>query len=123
MAALRIAPAGEFRIVHAWWPPRASFGESEEARSAIEKNSSQLSAMIKIAAEGAAAASHAPGSRLAINMVENNPYVAISNEAGWADLLVIGTHSKGRLASTASIGSLPLRLLEEFRCDVLTSRP
>ncbi len=122
-AALLIAPAAEFRIVHAWWPPRASFGESEEARNAIEKNSQQMREMISSAAEQAAAASNVAGSRLTINMVEANPYVAISNEAAWADLLVIGTHSKGRLATTLSIGRLALRLFDEFRCDVLTSRP
>ena len=31
-AALAIAPDAEFRFVHAWWPPRASFGESEDSR-------------------------------------------------------------------------------------------
>ena len=38
------------------------------------------------------------------------------------DLLVMGTHSKGRLASTVSIGALARHLLIEASADVMTSR-
>lgn len=56
-------------------------------------------------------------------MVEDNPHVVMSNSLGWPDLLVMGTHSKGRLASTVSVGSLAQHLLIEASCDVLISRP
>ena len=44
-------------------------------------------------------------------------------EASTADLLVMGTHSKGRLASTVSIGALARHLLIEASADVSMSRP
>jgi hypothetical protein len=39
-----------------------------------------------------------------IELVENNPYFVVANQSSWADLLVMGTHSRGRLASSISIG-------------------
>ena len=56
-------------------------------------------------------------------MVENNPYVVMRNESMWPDLLVMGTHSKGRLATTLTVGKLARHLLEDVTCDVLVSRP
>jgi nucleotide-binding universal stress UspA family protein len=58
-----------------------------------------------------------------IDLVENNPYIVVANQSTWADLLVMGTHSKGRLASSVGIGKLARHLLIEASCDVLTSRP
>lgn len=118
-AALIIAPDAEFRVVHAWWPPPASFAEGEETRRRIDANNDQLRAMV----ERTAAASREKPTRMSIDMVENNPYVVLSNELRWPDLLVMGTHSKGRLASTTSIGRLALHLLDESGRDVLMSRP
>ena len=71
------------------------------------------------------AGGHASGTaaNVTIDLVENNPYMVVSNQCSWSDLLVMGTHSKGRLASTVSIGRLARRLLIESTCDVLTSRP
>ncbi len=39
-----------------------------------------------------------------------------------ADLLVVGTRGRGRLASTL-LGSTSLRALEHARCDVLVAKP
>src|SRR5262245_33186185 len=121
-AALAIAPAAEFRFVHAWWPPRAAFAASEDIRRSIDEDNDRLKAMISATVHHGAASQTALA-RIAIDMVENNPYVVMSNELRWPDLLVMGTHSKGRLASTASIGQLALHLLNESTCDVLMSRP
>jgi universal stress protein E len=118
-AALIIAPDAEFRIVHAWWPPPASFAEGDETRRSIDMDNGRLRAMV----EQAAAASRETPVRMSIDMVENNPYVVLSNEMRWPDLLVMGTHSKGRLASTTSIGRLALHLLNESGRDILMSRP
>ncbi len=117
--ALAIAPDAEFRIVHAWWPPPASFGETEEARRIIEEDNNRLTEVVRTVVKQGTATPP----RLLIDMVENNPYVVLSNELRWPDLLVMGTHSKGRLASTVSIGSLARHLLVESTCDVLMSRP
>ena len=122
-AALILAPEAEFRIVHAWWPPRVSFGQSDDARSIIDEDNKRLRAMVEAAAKQGASASLATPPRLSVDMVEDNPYLVVSNELRWPDLLVMGTHSKGRLASTVSIGRLALHLLNESMCDVLTSRP
>ena len=118
-AAVAIAPGADFRIVHAWWPPPASFGETEDTRRIIDEDNARLKAMIGVTVERAAVASP----RLSIDMVQNNPYVVIMSQLNWPDLLVMGTHSKGRLASTASIGGLALHVLNESRRDILMSRP
>jgi len=119
-AAVAIAPKAEFRIVHAWRPPQTSVGDAETARSAIERENENLKPLIHKAATDAL--SSAEGS-LVIDMIEDNPFVAIRNQTGSADLLVMGTHSKGRFATTLSIGSLARHLLAEAACDVLVSRP
>jgi nucleotide-binding universal stress UspA family protein len=122
-AALAIAPEAEYRFVHAWWPPRASFGESEDRRRSIDQDNDRLRAMIGATIQEAAAACQTAAPRISIDMVENNPYVVMSNASHWPDLLVMGTHSKGRLASTTSIGQLALHLLNESTRDILMSRP
>jgi nucleotide-binding universal stress UspA family protein len=122
-AALAIAPGAEFRFVHAWWPPCASFGESENTRRIIDEDNDRLKAMIGATVEQIVAESQTAPPRITIDLVENNPYVVMSNELRWPDLLVMGTHSKGRLASTTSIGQLALHLLDESTRDILMSRP
>ena len=122
-AALAIAPDAEFRFVHAWWPPRASFSESEDTRRSIDQDNDRLKAMISVTVQHVVTSSQTAAPRMSIDMVENNPYVVMSNELRWPDLLVMGTHSKGRLASTTNIGQLALHLLNESTCDILLSRP
>jgi nucleotide-binding universal stress UspA family protein len=56
-------------------------------------------------------------------MVENNPYLVMRNESTWPDLMVMGTHSKGRLATTISARKLARHMVAEATCDVLVSRP
>jgi nucleotide-binding universal stress UspA family protein len=119
-AAVAIAPKAEFRIVHAWRPPQASAGDAETARSAIQRENESLKPLIHKAATDALSPA---GGSLVIDMIEDNPFVAMRNQTGSADLLVLGTHSKGRLATTLSIGSLARHLLAEAACDVLVSRP
>jgi nucleotide-binding universal stress UspA family protein len=121
-SALTIAPEAEFRVVHAWWPPHVSFGEIEVARQKIDAESKRLREQVANAARGVVAAS-GTSTKVMVDLVENNPFIVVSNESSWADLLVMGTHSKGRLASTASIGRLATHLLVESTRDVLISRP
>jgi nucleotide-binding universal stress UspA family protein len=120
--ALLLAPEAEVRVVHAWRPPQVALGEIEAARKAIEEENERLRAQIREAAEQATVHS-ASQAKVTIDLVENNPYLVIANESSSADLLVMGTHSKGRLASTATIGGLARHLLAESSIDVLTSRP
>jgi nucleotide-binding universal stress UspA family protein len=120
--ALAIAPDAEFRVVHAWWSPHVSLGEIEAVRQEIHDENKRLKELIANAARQAVTASGA-AARVTIDLVENNPYMVVANQSSWADLLVLGTHSKGRLASTVSIGRLARHLLIESSCDVLTSRP
>ena len=121
--ALTIAADAEFRFVHAWWPPRVSFAASEDPRRGIAEDNDRLKAMISATVRRVLAGSQTGPAGIAIDMVENNPYVVMSNELRWPDLLVLGTHSKARLAGTASIGQLALHLLSEATCDILISRP
>ena len=44
--ALAIAPGAEFRVVHAWWPPRGSLGGSDAARQAIGEENDRLKALL-----------------------------------------------------------------------------
>ena len=120
--ALAIAPDAQFRVVHAWWAPDVSLGEIEAARQEIHDENKRLKALIADAARQTVTASGA-AAKVTIDLVESNPYMVIANQCSWADLLVMGTHSKGRLASTASVGSLARHLLIKSSCDVLTSRP
>jgi nucleotide-binding universal stress UspA family protein len=121
--ALAIAPDAEFRIVHAWWPPRVAFGEMDVLREGIAQDNARLRSMINELAGEAIAASRRPSPKLLVDFIEDNPYTAISGQSSWADLLVMGTHSKGRPATTVSVGKLAQHLLVESKCDVLTSRP
>jgi nucleotide-binding universal stress UspA family protein len=121
--ALAIAPGAEFRVVHAWWPPHTALGGSEATRQAISEENDRLKALIEQAAKEAIASSPCPPAKLGIDMIENNPYLVMRNESTWPDLLVMGTHSKGRLATTISVGKLARHLLGEVTCDVLVSRP
>ena len=121
--ALSIAPGAEFRVVHAWWPPHVSLGDSDAARQVIGEENERLKALIERAAREAVASSPSPPAKLVIDMVENNPYMVMRNESAWPDLLVMGTHSKGRLATTITVGKLARHLLAEVNCDVLVSRP
>jgi len=120
--AFALARDAEFRIVHAWWPPHISLGEIEAARQEIQDENKRLKELI-VSAAGQAVASFGTSARVTIDLVENNPYLVIANQCSWADLLVMGTHSKGRLASTVSVGKLARHLLVDSSCDVLTSRP
>jgi nucleotide-binding universal stress UspA family protein len=121
--ALSIAPGAKFRVVHAWWPSHASLGDSDAARQVIGEENDRLKTLIDEAAKQAVASLPAQPARLEIDMVENNPYVVMRNEGRWPDLLVMGTHSKGGLATTVTIGNLARHMLAEVACDVLVSRP
>jgi nucleotide-binding universal stress UspA family protein len=115
--ALLLAPDAEVRVLHAWRP-----GEIDAARKVIDDENERLRTLIRDAAKQATMHSKA-SANVTIDLVENNPYLVIANESSASDLLVMGTHSKGRLASTASIGALARHLLIEAPGDVLTSRP
>lgn len=57
-----------------------------------------------------------------IVVVEGDPHSVIRNEIGsFNALLVMGTHSRSRLA-TALVGSLAHTFLAEGACDVLVAR-
>ena len=77
----------------------------------------------KQAANETITSTHPGAANVMIDMVEDNPYVVMRNQMSWADLLVLGTHSKGSLATSVTIGSLARHLLAETACDVLVSRP
>jgi hypothetical protein len=85
--SLVLARGAEFRIVHAWWPPRVSFGQSDDARRIIDEDNKRLRAMVQAAAKRGAAASQVAPPRLSVDIVEDNPYLVVSNELRWPDLL------------------------------------
>ena len=120
--ALVLAPDAEVRVVHAWWPAHVSLGEIEAARKVIDDENERLKAQIREAAKQATVQFN-KSAKVTIDLVEDNPYLVIANESSSNDLLVMGTHSRGRLASTVSIGAMARHLLIEAPGDVLTSRP
>jgi nucleotide-binding universal stress UspA family protein len=122
MTGLTIAPLAEVRIVHAWRPPLASLDPLHAMPDAIRKENEAIRSLIKRKVAGAVADSAAQGRVLNIDMIEDNPYAVLRSEYGWPELLAMGTHARGRLA-TAMIGSLALRVLAEAPCDVLVARP
>jgi nucleotide-binding universal stress UspA family protein len=120
--ALTIAPNAEVRIVHAWRPPLTALAQRSAATDAIRKENDQIRALIERVAKEALAHSASRGRVLNIDMIEDNPYVVLRNETGWPDLLAMGTHARGRLA-TGMIGNLARHMLAEASCDVLVARP
>lgn len=95
--AVAIAPNAEFRVVHAWWTPHVPLGELEAAREAIDRENDRLKKLITDAAREALT-NFGKAADVVVDLVENNPYIVIANQSSWADLLVMGTHGKGRLA-------------------------
>ena len=120
--ALVLAPDAEVRVVHAWRPPHVSLGEIEAARKVIDEENERLKAQIREAAKQATVQFNS-SAKVTIELVEGNPYLVIANESSSNDLLVMGTHSRGRLAGTVSIGAMARHMLIEAPGDVLTSRP
>jgi nucleotide-binding universal stress UspA family protein len=120
--ALTIAPKAEVRIVHAWRPPLAALPEREATTDTIRKENDEIRLLIERVSKQALAHSAAQGRVLNIDMIENNPYLVVRNESGWPDLLAMGTHARGRLA-TRMIGNLARHMLAEAPCDVLVARP
>lgn len=120
--ALTIAPSAEVRIVHAWHPPLTALNPRSAATHAIRRKNKEIRALIERVADEALAHAASPGRVLNVDMIEDNPYVVLRNEAGWPDLLAMGTHARGRLA-TGMIGNLARHMLAEATCDVLVTRP
>ena len=120
--ALTMAPNAEVRIVHAWRPPLTALAQRSTATEAIRKENDEVRALIERVAKDALAHSASRGRVLNIDMIEDNPYVVMRNEAGWPDLLAMGTHARGRLA-TDMVGNLARHMLAEATCDVLVARP
>ena len=121
-AALALSPDAEFRITHAWWPQSAALGLDDEKRQGSVKQNENVRAQVEHAVKKAATTSR-PSKKLTVHLIENNPYVAMRHDSEWADLLVMGTHSKARLAMSTEIGKLALHMLSEAPCDMLLSPP
>jgi nucleotide-binding universal stress UspA family protein len=120
--ALAIAPDAEVRIVHAWRPPLTALAQSSAATDAIRKENDEIRALIGRVAKEALAHSASRGRVVNVDMIEDNPYVVLRSETGWPDLLAMGTHARGRLA-TDMVGNLARHMLAEATCDVLVARP
>jgi nucleotide-binding universal stress UspA family protein len=120
--SLTIAPGAEIRIVHAWRPPLTSLSQRHAVADAIRKENADIKALIERVAKEAAAATGRQGQVLSVDMIEDNPYAVLRKERSWPDLLAMGTHAKGRLA-TDMIGGLARRMLAEASCDVLLACP
>ena len=118
-----IAPAAEFRVTHASWPPRVGIAEREAAIAAIREENERVKAALENAAWDVLGTGTAQRPKLRIDTIEDNPYAVMRSEMGWPDLLVMGTHGKGRMATTTAIGNLARHLLAEAPCNMLVSRP
>ncbi|MFZ1102810.1 MAG: universal stress protein [Hyphomicrobiaceae bacterium] len=98
------------------------FAQRSAATDAIRKENDEIRALIERVVKEGLTHSAPRGRVLNIDMIEDNPYVVLRNEVGWPDLLAMGTHSRGRLA-TDMIGNLARHMLAEATCDVLVARP
>jgi nucleotide-binding universal stress UspA family protein len=117
--ACRIAPRAEICLVHAWQP--AIRGGNEEKRNVAAANQrlrdqevSQLRALV---------ASNVPERSFELQVVEDEPCAAIRKAVANAnaELLVMGTHGRGRIAS-ALVGSAAQEMLASPPCDVLVAK-
>jgi nucleotide-binding universal stress UspA family protein len=120
---LTIAPTAELRIVHAWRPPLASLSRRHAALpDTIRKENEEIKALIERVVEETRADLAAQRRVLNVDMIEDNPYVVLRSESNWPDLLAMGTHSTGGVA-TDKVGNLARHMLAEAPCDVLVARP
>jgi len=120
--ALRVATDAEIRIVHAWQTPlSAEFSSRKMAENKQQKE--RLRDHLQRAVENARERASIASAATPVNIVEGNPFVVMREEVGRfnADLLVMGTHSRGRL-QTAMVGSLAQEFLIAGPCDVLVAR-
>lgn len=122
--ALKMAPAADFRVVHAWWKPMGSLSAVEEQQTAIRDENDRVKAQIRSLVDqvGRPALDPPQPPKLTIDLIEDNPYLVMRNVIAWPDLLAIGTHAKGRLA-VSPIGKLARHLLVEASCDALVAPP
>ena len=113
--ALALAPRAEFHLVYAWQRPEAGRADEEAEPARV---------LLANAAERIARQSLYPHTRLSIEVGEGTPVHAIASALAAldADLLAMGTHSRGRL-QTALFGSVAQELLATSPCDVLATRP
>jgi nucleotide-binding universal stress UspA family protein len=119
---LIIAPAAEVRILHAWRPPLAALSQRHAVPDAIRKENEEIKALIERVAKGALPDSATRGTTLSFDMIKDNPYMVLRRESGWPDLLAMGAHARGKLA-TDMIGSLARHMLAEAPCGVLVAHP
>jgi nucleotide-binding universal stress UspA family protein len=110
--ALALAPRAEFRLVHAVQSPQPD-DAAEHTR-----------ALLEAAAEQAMRRSLYPHTSLAVEVHAGAPVPVIANALAsfGADLLAMGTHSRGRL-ETAFFGSVAQELLAASVCDALVAPP
>lgn len=119
--AYRVAPDAEIRVVHAWQSP--FLGLPTRNVSTANKDKERLLELdqrrIREILEQASPQSSSPR----LSVVEGDPHSVIRNEIGEfnAELLVMGTHSRSRLA-TATVGSFAQAFLAEGACDVLVAQ-
>jgi nucleotide-binding universal stress UspA family protein len=113
--ALALAPRAEFHLVYASQSP-----EAERAREEAEG----MRALLADAAQQVARQSLYPHARIAIEVGEGAAVHVVTSALAAldADLLAVGTHSRGRLQA-ALFGSVAQELLAASPCDVLATRP
>jgi nucleotide-binding universal stress UspA family protein len=113
--ALALAPRAEFRLVHARQSPEP-VGASDDAERTQE--------FLDTAAKEARRRSLYPHASLAVEVREGAPVPVIAGAlAGFgADLLAMGTHSRGGLES-AVFGSVAQELVAASPCDALVVPP
>ena len=121
--ALALNPDAEFRITYAWWRPPATLGMDDVDPQGIRNEKERIKDRIEHAVSNAATVSASRPTNLAIDLIESNPYLAIRHNVDWAELLVLGKHSKGGMAISSEIGRLARQMLAEAPCDVLVSPP
>jgi nucleotide-binding universal stress UspA family protein len=118
--ARQIAPNVELRVVHAWESPitRFHFGDRTDQDAANERLRAHELDHIRGVVQRLM-----PNDAPPVYLIEDSPHSAIRSQIDIfkPDLLVMGTHSRSRLA-TAMVGSLALELLAEGPCDALVVR-
>jgi nucleotide-binding universal stress UspA family protein len=114
--ASRIAPNADISLIHAWQPAiRAGGSDDGRADAANQRLRDQELTQLR-----ALVASNVPERPFDVQMIEDEPCRAIRRAVATAnaELLVMGTHGRGRIAS-ALIGSVAQELLATPPCDVL----
>ena len=122
-SALRVAPAADLLLVHAWLLPPVGFASTKAAEEETARENELLAQRLSRQVQDTMIELGSQPSAPRIQMAMGNPFFVLRDAIASfkPDLLAIGTHARSGIA-IAMVGSLAREMLVEAPCDVLVAR-